>query len=126
MYGAIDLLVIGKYASSADVPAVSTGSQIMTTFAQTEFSSNSPIAPAVGKSISLQILSFIYYITFIIIAMIYTFHINFSIVNFICQSLLQNIFYFNISDWASFHCQKIVLLIYKTPINNFVQLFLQN
>lgn len=98
MYGAIDLLVIGKYASSADVPAVSTGSQIMTTFAQTEFSSNSPIAPAVGKSISLQILSFIYYITFIIIAMIYTFHINFSIVNFICQSLLQNIFYFNISD----------------------------
>lgn len=68
MYGAIDLLVIGKYASSADVPAVSTGSQIMTTFAQTEFSSNSPIAPAVGKSISLQILSFIYYITFIIIA----------------------------------------------------------
>ena len=40
MYGAIDLLVIGKYASSADVPSVSTGSQIMTTFAQTEFSSN--------------------------------------------------------------------------------------
>lgn len=31
MYGAINLLVVGKYASSADVPAVSTGSQIMTT-----------------------------------------------------------------------------------------------
>lgn len=31
MYGAIDLLVVGKFASSADVSAVSTGSQIMTT-----------------------------------------------------------------------------------------------
>ena len=31
MYGAINLLVVGTYASSADVPAVSTGSQIMTT-----------------------------------------------------------------------------------------------
>lgn len=32
MYGAVDLLVVGKFASSADVSAVSTGSQIMTTF----------------------------------------------------------------------------------------------
>lgn len=31
MYGAVDLLVVGKFASSADVSAVSTGSQIMTT-----------------------------------------------------------------------------------------------
>lgn len=31
MYGAIDLLVVGKFASSADVSAVSTGSQLMTT-----------------------------------------------------------------------------------------------
>ncbi len=31
MYAAIDLLVVGKFASSADVPAVSTDSQIMTT-----------------------------------------------------------------------------------------------
>ena len=31
MYGAVDLLIVGKFASSADVPAVSTGSQIMTT-----------------------------------------------------------------------------------------------
>ncbi len=31
MYGAIDLLIIGKFASSADVSAVSTGSQIMMT-----------------------------------------------------------------------------------------------
>lgn len=29
MYGAIDLLIVGKFASSADVSAVSTGSQIM-------------------------------------------------------------------------------------------------
>lgn len=29
MYGAVDLLVVGKFASSADVSAVSTGSQIM-------------------------------------------------------------------------------------------------
>lgn len=29
MYGAMDLLIVGKFASSADVSAVSTGSQIM-------------------------------------------------------------------------------------------------
>ncbi len=31
MYGAIDLMIVGKFASSADVSAVSTGSQIMAT-----------------------------------------------------------------------------------------------
>lgn len=31
MYGAVDLLIVGTFASSADVSAVSTGSQIMTT-----------------------------------------------------------------------------------------------
>lgn len=31
MYGAVDLLIVGKYAASADVSAVSTGSQIMST-----------------------------------------------------------------------------------------------
>lgn len=31
MYGAVDLLVVGKFAASADVSAVATGSQIMTT-----------------------------------------------------------------------------------------------
>ncbi len=31
MYGAVDLLVVGRFATSADVSAVSTGSQIMTT-----------------------------------------------------------------------------------------------
>lgn len=31
MYGAVDLLVVGKFATSADVSAVATGSQIMTT-----------------------------------------------------------------------------------------------
>lgn len=31
MYGAVDLLIVGKFASSADVSAVSTGSQVMMT-----------------------------------------------------------------------------------------------
>ena len=31
MYGAVDLLIVGKFAESADVSAVSTGSQIMMT-----------------------------------------------------------------------------------------------
>lgn len=31
MYGAVDLLIVGKFASSVDVSAVSTGSQIMMT-----------------------------------------------------------------------------------------------
>ena len=31
MYGAVDLMIVGKFASSADVSAVSTGSQIMMT-----------------------------------------------------------------------------------------------
>lgn len=33
MYGAVDLLIVGKFASAADVSAVSTGSQIMMTLA---------------------------------------------------------------------------------------------
>ena len=33
MYGAIDLMIVGKFATSADVSGVSTGSQIMMTFA---------------------------------------------------------------------------------------------
>lgn len=32
MYGAVDLLIVGKFATSADVSGVSTGSQIMMTF----------------------------------------------------------------------------------------------
>ena len=32
MYGAVDLLIVGRFATSADVSAVSTGSQIMQTF----------------------------------------------------------------------------------------------
>lgn len=31
MYGAVELLIVGKFASPADVSAVSTGSQIMMT-----------------------------------------------------------------------------------------------
>ncbi|MCR4717231.1 MAG: oligosaccharide flippase family protein, partial [Lachnospiraceae bacterium] len=31
MYGAVDLLIVGKFAKSADISAVSTGSQIMMT-----------------------------------------------------------------------------------------------
>lgn len=31
MYGTVDLLIVGKFSSSADVSAVSTGSQIMMT-----------------------------------------------------------------------------------------------
>ena len=31
LYGAVDLLIVGRYASSADVSAVSTGAQIMQT-----------------------------------------------------------------------------------------------
>lgn len=31
MYGAVDLMIVGKFARSADVSAVSTGSQIMMT-----------------------------------------------------------------------------------------------
>ena len=37
MYGAVDLLVVGKFASSADVSAVSTGSQIMMTLTNQQF-----------------------------------------------------------------------------------------
>lgn len=31
MYGAVDLLIVGKFGGAADVSAVSTGSQVMTT-----------------------------------------------------------------------------------------------
>ena len=34
LYGAVDLLIVGQFASSADVSAVSTGTQIMQTITQ--------------------------------------------------------------------------------------------
>ena len=47
-------------------------------------------------------------ITFIIIAVIDTFHINFPTVNIIRQGIFQQIFDFNIFNRAAFHCEQVV------------------
>ena len=64
MYGAVDLLIVGKFASSADVSAVSTGSQIMMTLTNlvSSFSMGVTASAGVGvaeKAVLSYILTFI-------------------------------------------------------------------
>ncbi|MBR5684268.1 MAG: MATE family efflux transporter [Ruminococcus sp.] len=51
MYGAVDLLVVGRFAATADVSAVSTGSQIITTLTNLIVSFSMGITVAVGQKI---------------------------------------------------------------------------
>ena len=51
MYGAVDLLVVGKYCGNADVSAVSTGSQIILTLTNLLVSLSMGITVAVGEKI---------------------------------------------------------------------------
>ncbi len=51
MYGAVDLLVVGKFCTSADVSAVSTGSQIIFTLTNLLVSFSMGITVAVGQKI---------------------------------------------------------------------------
>lgn len=51
LYGAVDLLVVGQFASTADVAAVSTGSQIITTITNLIVSFSMGITVAVGQRI---------------------------------------------------------------------------
>lgn len=51
MYGAVDLLVVGRFGSTADVSAVSTGSQIITTLTNLIVSFSMGITVAVGQKI---------------------------------------------------------------------------
>ena len=49
MYGAVDLMVVGQFASSADVSAVSTGSQMMLTLTNLVSSFGTYAATGMGK-----------------------------------------------------------------------------
>ena len=51
LYGAVDLLIVGQFASTADVSAVSTGSQIITTLTNLIVSFSMGITVAVGQKI---------------------------------------------------------------------------
>lgn len=51
MYGAVDLLVVGRFASNTDVSAVSTGSQIIMTLTNLIVSFSMGITVAVGREI---------------------------------------------------------------------------
>ena len=51
MYGAVDLLVVGRFGTTADVSAVSTGSQIITTLTNLIVSFSMGITVAVGQRI---------------------------------------------------------------------------
>jgi putative MATE family efflux protein len=51
MYGAVDLLVVGRFGTTADVSAVSTGSQIITTLTNLIVSFSMGITVAVGQKI---------------------------------------------------------------------------
>ena len=51
MYGAVDLLIVGRFSSNADVSAVSTGSQIISTLTNIIVSFSMGITIAVGQRI---------------------------------------------------------------------------
>lgn len=51
LYGAVDLLVVGQFGTTADVSAVSTGSQIITTLTNLLVSFSMGITVAVGQRI---------------------------------------------------------------------------
>lgn len=51
LYGAVDLLIVGQFSSTADVSAVSTGSQIITTLTNLLVSFSMGITVAVGQRI---------------------------------------------------------------------------
>ena len=51
MYGAVDLLIVGKFATSADVSAVSTGSQLMQTITGLISSFSMAITVFIGQKI---------------------------------------------------------------------------
>ncbi|MBO5896418.1 MAG: MATE family efflux transporter, partial [Clostridia bacterium] len=51
LYGAVDLLIVGQFGTTADVSAVSTGSQIITTLTNLIVSFSMGITVAVGQRI---------------------------------------------------------------------------
>lgn len=53
MYGAIDLMIVGKFATSADVSGVSTGSQIMMTFTSVAASFSTGATILLGQQIGM-------------------------------------------------------------------------
>lgn len=55
MYGAVDLLVVGKFCTNADVSAVSTGSQIVMTLTNLIVSFSMGITVAVGQKIGQKL-----------------------------------------------------------------------
>lgn len=57
LYGAVDLLIVGQFASTADVAAVSTGSQIITTLTNLIVSFSMGITVAVGQRIGQKRLN---------------------------------------------------------------------
>ncbi len=58
MYGAVDLLVVGQFSTSADVSGVSTGSQIILTLTNLIVSFAMGITVAVGQKIGTGLLIF--------------------------------------------------------------------
>ena len=52
MYGAVDLIVVGKFAGTADISAVSTGSQVLNlvTFVVTQLAAGAAIATAFAQA----------------------------------------------------------------------------
>ena len=57
LYGAVDLLIVGQFSSTADVSAVSTGSQIITTLTNLLVSFSMGITVAVGQRIGQKRLN---------------------------------------------------------------------
>ncbi len=60
------------------------------------------------------------------VAVVDAFHIDLTAAHFIGQGVFQQVFDFDVSNWAAFDSQQVVLFINLAPIDNLAKFFLEN
>ena len=64
-------------------------------------------------------------IAFIVVACVYTLHIDGPVIDLIGQSLFQNFLDFHIIHRTAFHCLQICFTVYSAPVHNHAQFLFQ-
>lgn len=59
-------------------------------------------------------------VTLVVIAGINTFHINFTVVDFVRQCRTKERFDFNVFNRASLHSEQVIVLVDLTPVNHLI------
>ena len=77
---------------------------------------------AADRSSSLQFFDPVYVVAFIVVTVIDSFHVHFSVIDLVSQRIPQYMLDLDVLDRAAFHCHKIVVLIDFAPVNDSVDL----